>query len=154
MKHTTAILAAAGLFVGIGTMGPARADNDSNRVTLYTSAIHTGVIACNAINVSKKKLTITILIIDAATGKMRTDTSNPGPQTTRPDMPEATNDVGQPDDKDGGTEGYCVFQVSGTTNPDDVRAVQNAVLAGMRTVDVKGIATTFPFFITRVLEAH
>src|SRR5207245_2110159 len=90
MKPVIAIFAAAGLFVAIGTMGTARADNDSNKVTLYTSAIHTGVIACNAINVSKKKLTITISIIDAATGETRTDTSKPGPQPTGPDEPEAT----------------------------------------------------------------
>jgi hypothetical protein len=149
MKHTRAILAAAGLLIVTGTIGTAQADNDTNRVTLYTSAIHTGVIACNAINVSKKKLTITISIIDAATGKTRTDTSTPDPQTTNPHMPEATNDVGSPTDSN---EGYCVFEVSGTTNRDDVRAIQNAVLAGTRSVD--GGNTFFPFFITRVLEAH
>ena len=152
MNRIGGLVAAAGLFVGIGTMGSAHADNDSNRVTLYTSAIHTGVIACNAVNVSHKTLNITISIIDITTG-LALPGSNPDQQTTHPGR-EATSDVGHPDDEDGGTEGYCVFQVSGTNNPDDVRAVQNAVLAGMRTVDVKGIATTFPFFITRVLEAH
>jgi hypothetical protein len=35
-----------------------------------------------------------------------------------------------------------------------VRAIQNAVLAGTRTVEVDGVATTFPIFIHRVLEAH
>lgn len=65
---------------------------------------------------------------------------------------EATDDVGQPNDEDGGKEGYCVFQVSGTDNRNDVRAVQNAVLSGTRSVD--GGKTFFPFFITRVLEAH
>jgi hypothetical protein len=64
---------------------------------------------------------------------------------------EATIDHGSPTDSN---EGYCVFEVSGTDNRNDVRAVQNAVLAGARTVNVDGVATTFPFFITRVLEAH
>jgi hypothetical protein len=149
MKHIGGILAAAGLLIGTGTMGAAHADDDANRVTLYTSAIHTGVIACNAINVSRKTLFITISIIDAATGEKRKDTSTPGSQRTDPHQPEATNDVGAPTDSN---EGYCVFQVSGTSNRDDVRAVQNAVLAGTRSVD--GGQTFFPFFITRVLEAH
>jgi hypothetical protein len=149
MKPVTAIFAVAGLLTITGAMGTAQADNDTNSVTLYTSAIHTGVIACNAINVSKKKLTITISIINAANGETRTDTSNPDPQPTDPHMPEATNDVGSPTDSN---EGYCVFHVSGTTNRDDVRAIQNAVLAGTRSVD--GGQTFFPFFITRVLEAH
>jgi len=130
-------------------MGAALADDDANRVTLYTSAIHIGVIACNAINVTRKTLVITISIIDAATGENRKDTSTPGPQITNPHQPEATNDVGAPTDSN---EGYCVFQVSGTSNRDDVRAIQNAVLAGTRSVD--GGQTFFPFFITRVLEAH
>jgi len=130
-------------------IGAAHADDDANRVTLNTSAIHTGVIACNAINVSRKTLVITILIIDAATGENRNDTSTPGPQRTGPHQAEATNDVGAPTDSN---EGYCVFQVSGTSNRDDVRAIQNAVLAGTRSVD--GGQTFFPFFITRVLEAH
>jgi hypothetical protein len=67
---------------------------------------------------------------------------------TPPGM-EATIDHGTPTDDN---EGYCVFQVSGTSNRDDVRAVQNAVLAGTRSVD--GGQTFFPFFITRVLEAR
>lgn len=139
MKHTKGILAAAGLFVVTGAMATVQADT-----TLYTSAIHTGVIACNAINVSKKTLNITISIIDA---------TMPSPPLAGPTLihtppgVEATIDFGSPTDSN---EGYCIFQVSGTGNRDDVRAVQNAVLAGTRTID----GTTFPFFITRVLEAH
>jgi hypothetical protein len=44
--------------------GAAQADNDFNRVTLHTSAVHTGVIARNAINVSKRTLNITVSIFD------------------------------------------------------------------------------------------
>jgi hypothetical protein len=139
VKHTKELLAAAGVFVVTGAMGTVQADT-----TLYTSAIHTGVIACNAINVSKKTLNITISIIDV---------TMPSPPLAGPTLihtppgVEATIDFGSPTDSN---EGYCVFQVSGTGNRDDVRAVQNAVLAGTRTID----GTTFPLFITRVLEAR
>jgi hypothetical protein len=155
MKYINGVLAAASLFVVTGTIRTAQADNDTNSVTLYTSAIHTGVIACNAINVSKKTLKITISIFDGSMTSPPTATKptlleGPTEIKTPPGM-EATIDYGTPVDSN---EGYCVFQVSGTSNRDDVRAVQNAVLAGSRTVDVGGVATTFPFFITRVLEAH
>jgi len=142
MKHLTAIFAAVGVFAVAATMETAQADT-----TLYTSAIHTGVIACNAINVSKKTLNITISIIDG-TGTSPTLLAGPTLIETLPGL-EATVDFGAPTDSN---EGYCVFQVSGTGNRDDVRAVQNAVLAGKRSVD--GGMTFFPFFITRVLEAH
>ena len=151
MKPITAIFAAAGLL--IGAMPTVHADNDHTGVTLYTSAIHTGVIACNAINVSKRTLNITISIFDGTMTSPPTATTptlleGPTQISTPPGM-EATIDHGAPTDSN---EGYCVFQVSGTDNRDDVRAVQNAVLSGMRSVD--GGQTFFPFFITRVLEAH
>jgi subtilase family serine protease len=148
MKHAKEILAAAGLSVVIGMTGTAKADT-----TLYTSAIHTGVIACNAINVSKKTLNITISIFDGTMTSPPTTTKptllgGPTLIQTPPGM-EATVDFGSPTESH---EGYCVFQVSGTGNPDDVRAIQNAVLAGTRSVDDG--KTFFPIFIHRVLEAH
>jgi hypothetical protein len=150
MNDLRAMLTAAGLCVAFtGAMGTAQADEGTqSSVTLYTSAIHTGVIACNAVNVRKKTLHITISIVDG-TGPVPNLLAGPTLIQTPPG-PEATVDVGAPTDDD--KEGYCVFQVSGTRNRDDVRAVQNAVLAGTRSVD--GGKTTFPFFITRVLEAH
>jgi hypothetical protein len=147
MKYVRTILAAAGLIVVTGATGTTQADSDKLSVTLYTSAIHTGVIACNAVNVSRKTLHITISIIDIEKG-LPLAGSNPDRQITHPGR-EATSDVGSPTDSN---EGYCVFQVSGTSDPNDVRAIQNAVLAGTRSVD--GGETFFPFFITRVLEAH
>jgi hypothetical protein len=114
VKHTREILAAAGLLIVTGTMSTAQADNDTNRITLYTSAIHTGVIACNAINVSKKTLNITISIFDGTmpTGNETSPILLEGPTLikTPPGM-EATFDHGSPTDSN---EGYCVFQVSGT----------------------------------------
>jgi hypothetical protein len=147
VKRIKAIVAAAGLIVVTGATGTTQADSDKPGVTLYTSAIHTGVIACNAVNVSRKTLNITISIIDIEKG-LPLAGSNPDRQTTPPGR-EATSDVGSPTDSN---EGYCVFQVSGTNDRNDVRAIQNAVLAGTRSVDDG--KTFFPFFITRVLEAH
>jgi hypothetical protein len=131
-------------------MGTVKADDNTPSVTLYTSAIHTGVIACNAINVSRKTLNITISIFDGQNPDGdRQLLAGPVFIPTHPGT-EATIDIGAPTDDD--KEGYCVFHVSGTGSRDDVRAVQNAVLAGTRSVD--GGKTTFPFFITRVLEAR
>jgi hypothetical protein len=148
MNNIRAILAAAGLVVVAGAMGTAQADNDRNSITLYTSAIRTGVIACNAVNVSRKTLTITISIIDAATGHVL---NTPSPMPTYPGKPEATDDFGDPT-ANPPNEGYCVFHVSGTANADDVRAIQNAVAGAMHTVD--GGQTFFPVWLSRVLEAH
>lgn len=149
MNHTGAMLSAAGLLVVIGATGTVQAD-DKPSITLYTSAIHTGVIACNAINVSNRRLDITISIFEGPDPKAeRNLLAGPTLIPTNPGT-EATIDIGAPTDDD--KEGYCVFNVSGTRNRDDVRAVQNAVLAGTRSVD--GGKTTFPFFITRVLEAR
>jgi hypothetical protein len=64
MKHVRAILAAAGLFVATGAIGTAQADDHHNSTTLYTSAIAGSRLSCNAVNVSRKTLTITISIID------------------------------------------------------------------------------------------
>jgi hypothetical protein len=146
MKHIGGILAAAGLLIVAGAT--ARADNDRNSITLYTSAIRTGVIACNAVNVSRKTLTITISIIDAATGAVL---NTPSPMPTYPGKPEATDDFGDPT-ANPPNEGYCVFHVSGTGNADDVRAIQNAVAGAIHTVD--GGKTFFPVWLSRVLEAH
>jgi hypothetical protein len=149
MNYVRAMLSAAALVVVIGAMGTVQAD-DKPSITLYTAAIHTGVIACNAINVSNKTLDITISIFEDPDPKgERHLLAGPTFIPTNPGT-EATIDIGAPTDDD--KEGYCVFNVSGTRNRDDVRAVQNAVLAGTRSVD--GGKTTFPFFITRVLEAR
>ena len=100
MKPITAIFAAAGLL--IGAMPTVQADNDHNGVTLYTSAIHTGVIACNAINVNKRTLNITILIFDGTMTSPPTATTpilleGPTRISTPPGM-EATIDHGAPTD--------------------------------------------------------
>jgi hypothetical protein len=118
MKYVRTILAAAGLIVVTGATGTTQADSDKLSVTLYTSAIHTGVIACNAVNVSRKTLHITISIIDIEKG-LPLAGSNPDRQITHPGR-EATSDVGSPTDSN---EGYCVFQVSGTSGRSRMRSL-------------------------------
>lgn len=141
-------LAAAGLFVATGAMGTAQAD-DYNSVTLYTSAAQGRRLSCNAVNVSRKTLTITISIIDGTGHPLTDSNSNPSPQRTLPGT-EVSSDYGE-FTASTASEAYCAFKVSGTYNRDDVRAVLiTSSVATTTTAD----GTTFPYFLTRVLEAH
>ena len=137
------ILAAASLIVSTGALATAQADGDHNSTTLYTSAVIGGTLACNVVNVAHKTLTITISIIDGSGHPLFVSDPTPTPPRV-----EFSQDYGKLTDTN---EGYCVFQVSGTGNRDDVRAIlASARVAKQTTAD--GI--TFPFFATRVLEAH
>jgi hypothetical protein len=142
MKHIKKILAAAGVLIATGSVGTAQADT-----TLYTSATRGGRLSCIAVNVSKKTLTITMSIIDG-TGTEPMVLAGPTPVATAPGL-EASLDLGQFTDPS--SEGYCVFQVSGTGNRDDVRAVLVSNKATTQTLPDNSI---FPYFITRALEAH
>jgi hypothetical protein len=147
MNVTRAILAAAGLFVAAGAMGTAQADDDHNSTTLYTSATLGGRLSCNAVNVSRKTLTITIPIIDGTGHPLIDSNSNPLPQQTFAGT-EVSSDYHNFTDPS--SEGYCVFQISGTGNRDDVRAVlvsSTERIAAPPTIP-------FSYFITRALEAH
>jgi|SRR5271165_939086 len=144
MNVIRATLSAAGLFVATGAMGAAQADDYHNSTTLFTSATLGGRLSCNAVNVGRKTLTITISIIDG-TGTEPTILEKAVTTKTDPGL-EASNDHGAFTDPS--SEGYCVFQISGTENPDDVRAV--LVSSTERTPPT----TPFPYFVTRVLEAR
>jgi hypothetical protein len=142
VKYTKRILAAAGLFVATGAVGTAQADT-----TLYTSALLAGRLSCNAVNVSRKILTITISIIDG-TGNEPKPLAVSDPMPTPPGL-EVSNDYG--DFTASASEGYCVLQVSGTGNRDDVRAALiGSTVAKRTTAD----GTTFPYYVTRVLQAY
>ena len=113
-RSISRILAAAGILIATGAVGTAQADT-----TLYTSATRGGRLSCIAVNVSKKTLTITMSIVDG-TGTEPTVLAGPTQVATAPGL-EASLDLGQFTDPS--SEGYCVFQVSGTGNRDDVRAI-------------------------------
>jgi hypothetical protein len=147
MRHSKKILAAAGLLFATGAMGTAQADDDRNGTVLYTSATRGGRLSCIAVNVSKKALTITMSIIDG-TGTEPTVLAGPTQIVTDPGL-EASLDLGQFTDPS--SEGYCVFQLSGTRNRDDVRAV---LVSNKATTQTLPDNSTFPYFITRVIEAH
>ena len=144
-RSISRILAAAGILIATGAAGTAQADT-----TLYTSATRGGRLSCIAVNVSKKTLTITMSIIDGITNKTEpTVLAGPTQIVTDPGL-EGSLDLGQFTDPS--SEGYCVFQVSGTGNRDDVRAILVSNKATTQTLPDNG--GTFPYFITRALEAH
>jgi hypothetical protein len=156
-RHVKEILAATGLLIGAGAMETAQADT-----TLYTSATRGGRLSCIAVNVGKKPLTITISIIDGTgtTSPLPVVLAGPTAIVTNPGI-EASLDLG--DFADPSSEGYCVFQVSGTGNRDDVRAVLVSNKVGTQptpppTQPQDGTSpypyTSFPYFITRALEAQ
>ena len=149
MRHSKKILAAAGLLFATGAMGTAQADDDRNGTVLYTSATRGGRLSCIAVNVSKKALTITMSIIDG-TGTEPTVLAGPTQIVTDPGL-EGSLDLGQFTDPS--SEGYCVFQLSGTRNRDDVRAVLVSNKATTQTLPPPD-NSIFPYFITRVIEAH
>jgi hypothetical protein len=147
MKHVRAILAAAGLFVATGAIGTAQADDDHNSTTLYTSAISGGRLSCNAVNVSGKSLLIAISIVDGG-GNVLSRVPVPNPPT--PPGTEVSNDYGLLTDLN---EGYCEFQVFGTDDRDDVRAVLVTTRIAFETTAPPN-PIPFPAIFTRVLEAH
>jgi hypothetical protein len=139
MKHVPIMLATIGLIAVSAANHAAQADT-----TLYTSATHAGKFDCNVVNVSQKPLNITISII----GSDGLALFVKGPLLTPP-FTEVSGDFG------GSTEAhdaFCVVQVSGTGDRNDVRAALNTNLA--RTFSLDGGATNVPTFVFKVLEAH
>jgi hypothetical protein len=144
MKYVRIMLATIGL-IAVG--GASHAAQDA---TLYTSATHAGKFNCNVVNVSQKPLNITISIVDGtATDKPPTVLNTPVAQTAMPGE-EVFGDFG--DATTGSSEAYCVIQVSGTGDRNDVRAALNTALA--RTFKLPGDATNYPTFVFKVFEAH
>jgi hypothetical protein len=143
MKCIRAMFAAASLFVVTGGIDVARADDDDS-ITLYTPPIRAMGFHCDALNVSRKTLYITISIIGSdgnplsgGTG-IRTKTL-PGAVTSL-DVHDVDNPVA--------IDGYCSFYVFGTDDREDLRADLNATLT--RTIP----NTNIPIFLSRALEAH
>jgi hypothetical protein len=145
MKYFRTMLAIFGLFVAGGATNAARADDDHS-TTLYTSAIHATGFHCNAVNVSRRTLYITISVIGADGHLLPPPSISVSPPIPTGPAAEASFDVDTSDT--GATEGYCKFQVFGTGDRDDLRAVLNATLT--RTVP----GTNDLILLSRALEAH
>ena len=144
MKRLGTLLSGVALIVAGGVSGSARADDDRESVTLFTSAIHATGFHCNAVNVSRKSLLIAISIIDGD-GTVLSPVPVPNPKT--PPRMVASNDI----EPAPSTDAYCKVQVSGTDNPDDVRVVMKANL--IRAFD-QGGRTNIPVFLSWVLEGR
>jgi hypothetical protein len=144
MKRLGTLLAGVALIVVSGAILPARADDDREGVTLFTSAVDATGFHCNAVNVSRKSLLIAISIINGD-GSVLVPVPVPN-QQTRPDM-VASNGI-EPVPR---TRAYCKVQVLGAEDPDDVRVVMKANL--IRTFD-EGGRTNLPVFLSWVLEGH
>lgn len=138
MKYVGIALAAIGL-IAVG--GASHAGQDT---TLYTAPTRGGSFHCDVVNVSQKPLNITISMIET-------------PLT----MPPAVHTVSaqtapgeELSDNFGSNtvplDAYCVIQVSGTNDRNDVRGALSITLARTYTLD----GATNPALLTRVLEAH
>jgi len=163
MKSIQAMLAVAVvcLFIFGGAFEAARADDrdkENHGVTLYTSRSRADHFICVAVNVSDKTLGIFFAVNDVngnalscASPTTCHDTS--GNATTNP-TPEFGVLPGTSVSLDIllllGTQntGYCSIAVSGTGNPDGVRASLKANLTDV----IRG--TTIPITTNNVEEAH
>jgi hypothetical protein len=146
MKYVRIMLAAIGL-IAVG--GASHAAQDT---TLYTSATHAGKFNCNVVNVSEKPLTITIAIVDGFANPPNVLNKLTAVAQTAMPGAEVFADFG--DATTGSSEAYCVIQVSGTHDRNDVRAALNTALA--RTFKLPNDPTNFnyPTFVFKVFEAH
>jgi hypothetical protein len=147
MKRLGTLLAGMALIVAGGVFVSARADDDRESVTLFTSAIHASGFHCNAVNVSRKPLLIAISII-GGDGKVLSPVPVPNPKTDPNTV--ASNDI-EPLPPPGSADGYCKVRVSGTGDPDDVRVVMKANL--IRAFD-QGGSTNIPVFLSWTLEGR
>lgn len=147
MKRLGTLLSGVALIVAGGVFGSARADDDRESVTLFTSAIRASGFHCNAVNVSHKPLSIAISIIDGD-GNVLAPVPVPNPKTHPNTVASNDLDLVPPQ---GAADGYCKVQVSGTGDPDDVRVVMKANL--IRAFD-QGGRTNIPVFLSWTLEGR
>lgn len=151
MTKIRVVLATASLFLVGEAIDAARADD--HHVTLYTAPLRGDTFNCNAVNVSDKTLQIAFALVGdngvplACSGSAcpSPPPSNPAPEALVPPGEAATIGsifLSPPDD------GYCVVDVFGTNEHDDIRAVLNINLT--RTIP----ETNIPVFVVRSVEAH
>jgi hypothetical protein len=139
MKRLGTLLAGVGLIVASEATLPAQADNDRETAALFTPSIRATGFHCNAVNISRMTLWITISIIDLNGLALSAAPAAPATAGT-----EVSHDV---DTSPTPTNAYCQFQVSGTGDPRDIRADLNATLFH---ANADGTNT----FLSRALEAH
>ena len=141
MKYVPIMLAAIGM-IAVG--GASHAAQDT---TLYTAPTRAGAFHCDVVNVSQKPLNITISIVDGTVNPPNVLNTPVVAQTAMPG--EEVNGDFTPDPKTP-TDAYCVIQVSGTGDRNDIRGALSITLA--RTYTLGGV--TYTALLTRVFEAH
>jgi hypothetical protein len=139
MKRLRTLLAGVGLIVASEATLPAQADNDRETAALFTPSIRATGFHCNAVNISRKTLWITISIIDLNGLALSAAPAAPATPGT-----EVSHDV---DTSPSPTNAYCQFQMFGTGDPRNIRADLNATLFH---ANADGTNT----FLSRALEAH
>jgi len=147
MRYIRMLLVVVGVFVAVGTIGTALADDDHHhKVTLYTPPLLRGAnIECNAINVNDKTLDITITIIGS--DGVPLSTTDPTNFMTVPGM--IVSSAHHEADPTNGLDSYCKFEVSGTRNRDDVRV---DLTTTFKKPNIPG--TTIPIWVFRQIEGH
>jgi hypothetical protein len=151
MTHIRMLVATASLFLVIGAIDAARAEDD--RVTLYTALLRGDTFNCNAVNVGRKTLHIAFAVLDAnghplpCTGAACTSPPPPNPQPAVLVRPGEAATIGSIYLSSPG-EGYCEVDVVGTDDRDDLRTVLNIGL----TRNIPGTSTNI--FVVRSVEGH
>ena len=103
-----------------------------------------GTLACNVVNVAHKTLTITISIIDGSGHPLFVSDPTPTPPRV-----EFSQDYGKLTDTN---EGYCVFR--SPVPAIGMMCGRFWLAPGSQADNRAPDGITFPFFATRVLEAH
>ena len=133
------MLATAGIVLA-GAVNVTRADDDRDRVTLYTAPLRGDTFNCNAVNVKPLcSAGETPCVSPAPEHRAPTVAVRPGNAVTKGSI-----FVSAPD------EGYCAVDVSGTVERDDVRVVLNINL----TRTIPGTNPPVPIFVVRSVEGH
>jgi hypothetical protein len=145
MKYARMLVAVVSLFVAVGLIGTALADDDlHHKVTLYTPSLRGANIECNAINVSGKVLDITITPIGA--DGVPLSTTDPTEFTALPGTFISTTH--HEADPTNFLDAYCKFEVSGGDR-DDVRV---DLTVSFKKPNIPG--TTIPVWVFRQIEGH
>jgi hypothetical protein len=149
------LLVGVGLIIASEAITSARADNDRDRVTLYTAPLRGDTFNCNAVNVSDKTLQIAFAVLDdfgkplPCSGSACTSPPPANPEHAVVVHPGEAQTIGSIYLSSPG-EGYCVVDVSGTGDRDDVRVVLNINL----TRTIPGTNPPVPIFVVRSIEGH
>jgi hypothetical protein len=143
MKRVWTLLGGMGMILVSAAIASAQADDDKRGVTLYTPAIRSGSFNCNALNVSRKTLHITISIIDLDGHPL--SVSDPIPIAPGVEVSNDFGTVANPIDA------YCKFEAFPTGDRSDLRVV---LVASLVRTFAEGDQPKIPAFVARTVEGY